>query len=185
MRTLATRLGFVVLIAVVGASLPPATSPALAVVAAPAARASSADIGASYHGVWLPPGTYLLWKKSKNLVLMVRHGKVIRAMPTTDLDWKTPVGDYHIWYKQSRTYSFDDVGRRVELDYFLPFVVGPGGGNIGFHMVPYYGSRGHWIQPLSTVGKDGYSSHGCLRLRPDDAYAVWLFAQPGTIVKVR
>ncbi len=146
----------------------------------PVAPASAGTAYVTYQGIPIEPGTYILWKKSLNKVLFVRNGAVVRAMPATDLDWKTPVGNYRIRFKVPMGYS-----GQWRLQYFMGFYLRPGASYyIGFHMVPRTAS-GVWIQPLSTVGMPGYSSHGCVRLRPDDALAAWNFAPVGTVVKVR
>lgn len=128
------------------------------------------------------PGTYLLWQKSLNRVSIVRNGRIERTMPTTDNDWKTPNGDYPIRSKVTGRYY--DQGRWWTLAYFMEFYRRPGRDPIGFHRVPN-DAAGRWYQPLNTVGKPGYESHGCLRMLPDDAVRVWNFASIGTVVKVR
>lgn len=133
----------------------------------------------------IEPGTYVLWKKSRNLVVLVRDGVAIRTMPTTDLDWKTPVGDYRVLFK-NRVATTVDGGVFYHLPYFVSYGPVPGHTNIGFHEVPVT-PKGRHIQPPASVGEDSsrYASHGCQRLRSTDAKAVWEFATVGTQVRVR
>ncbi len=137
----------------------------------------------TYRGITIDQGTYVLWKKKANLVLLVRKGRVVRAMPTTDLDWKTPVGDYRVQRKDRRTWAWDQ-GRLWVLNYFVDYGPVRGHSGIAFHEVPVRGSD-TYIQPLSSVGSPKYHSHGCARLRPADAKAIWDFTSVGTQVRVR
>ena len=136
-------------------------------------------------GVKIEPGTYILWKKKQNLVVLVRDGQAVRAMPTTDLDSKTPVGTYHVRWKNPRATAVDG-GVFYYLDQYVEYGPVPGHTDIAFHQDPVT-PKGRWIQPLSSVGSHSgkYASHGCERLRPADAAAVWKFAKVGTEVRVR
>lgn len=145
---------------------------------------SAASATAADAGVTIEPGTYVLWKKSANEVFLVKDGAVQRAMPTTDLDWKTPVGDYRVYLRQRNTIGYDEQGRIVHLEYFVAYHKSPLGGDIGFHQMPYY-SDGSLIEPMADLGMPGWSSEGCGRLSPSDALAVWDFAPIGMVVKVR
>ncbi len=148
------------------------------------ARKSAPPAATSYHGYPIEPGTYVEWKKSANLVFLVRNGTVVRSMPTTDLDWKTPVGNYRVQVKIRHGGAYDQ-GHDWTLNYFVGYGTVPGHTGIAFHEVPVRG-RNTFIQPLSTVGKDAtYQSHGCERLLPADALAVWNFTRIGTEVRVR
>ncbi len=167
-----------------GAAAEPATSepPALAPSTARGTPWSRQAPG-TYRGIRIEPGTYIMWKKSANTVLLVRDGRLVRAMPTSDLDWKTPVGTYHVTDKIRQDAAYDQ-GHWWTLNHFVVYGPIPGHTAIGFHEDPVRNGN-VYIQPLHTIGSDAYHSHGCERLTPADAKAVWAFAKVGTEVRVR
>lgn len=136
-------------------------------------------VTATYAGLPVEAGTHITWYRHASLVVLVRNGTVVRAMPTTDNDWATVPGNYSV-RAMPRTGSSGS----FRLPYFTLIGTIPGRTGIGFHSVPVT-AGGRYIQPLSTVGKPGYESHGCLRLRPADAKALAAFVRVGLPVKVR
>ncbi|MDO4412496.1 MAG: L,D-transpeptidase [Cutibacterium sp.] len=130
-------------------------------------------------------GTYVLWIKAENRVYIVVNGVVKRVMLTTSEPWKTPVGDYKITDKMRHAASTED-GIHWYIPKFLAFYQRPGAvGRIGFHEIPWDEKTKKRAQPVNTLGMPGYSSHGCARLAPKDAEALYSFAHEGTKVKVR
>lgn len=126
----------------------------------------------------------MLWIKAENHVYLVRSGRVVRVMATTGLPWKTPVGDYEVQYKERKAASFED-GVHWTLPYFIAFHRRPGAsGDIAFHQIPT-DPRGAPAQTVASLGQAGLASHGCARLAPADARAVWDFTREGTQVRVR
>lgn len=130
-------------------------------------------------------GSYLLWVRADHRVYIVANGVVRRSMPTTAELTKTPPGDYAVQYKVRRATSTED-GIDWLLPNFLAFYHRPGAtATIGFHAIPLDAHTGRPAQPVDTLGLPGHASHGCARLAPADAEAVYSFAHEGTTVKVR
>ncbi|WP_245306443.1 L,D-transpeptidase [Acidipropionibacterium timonense] len=170
-----------------GMAVDPPAATASAPVAAPGGP-SVAAVPAASLAVGEPSsagrGTYVLWIKAENHVYLVRSGRVARVMATTGLPWKTPVGDYKVQYKERKAASFED-GVHWTLPYFIAFYRRPGAsGDIAFHQIPT-DPRGAPAQTVASLGQPGLASHGCARLAPADARAVWDFTREGTQVRVR
>lgn len=160
------------------ASAPVAAPGGPSVAAVPAASLAVGDASSAGRG------TYVLWIKAENHVYLVRSGRVVRVMATTGLPWKTPVGDYEVQYKERKAASFED-GVHWTLPYFITFHRRPGAsGDIAFHQIPT-DPRGAPAQTVASLGQPGLASHGCARLAPADARAVWDFTREGTQVRVR
>lgn len=130
----------------------------------------------------LPAGDYVLWQKSRARVVFVRDGVPQRVAPTTGNLEKTPPGVYRMMYRLDPGSETVD-GVTYRLPRFQAFGPVPGRTGIAIHGVPVT-ADGRYIQPLDTVGRPGYSSHGCLRLLPDDAEYAWRFLHVGSLVRV-
>jgi L,D-transpeptidase catalytic domain len=129
-------------------------------------------------------GKRIVWDKSASQVWLVEKSGTVRcSYPVTDNDEDTPVGAYQIRSKSAMSSSVDD-GRYWRLAHMARFYLQPGHRLwIGFHAVPQSPS-GQWIQPLSSLGKPGYRSHGCVRQHPTNAANLFAFAPVGTKVVV-
>jgi hypothetical protein len=129
-------------------------------------------------------GKRIIWSKSANQVWLVEASGTVRcSYAVTDNDEKTPVGTYHVRIKSPMSSAVTD-GKYWRLPHMVSFYLRPGHVLwIGFHAVPISPS-GHLIQPLSSLGKAGYSSHGCVRQHPVNAANLYAFSRIGTRVVV-
>ncbi len=130
-------------------------------------------------------GRRIIWSKSRNRVwLMSGDRSVARTFPVTDRDDLTPVGTYRVQGSRPVSYSIDEHGRAWRLDHFVRFRKRCAAcAWIGFHAIPVSGA-GKLIQPVSDLGTNRHTSHGCLRLESADARYLYGFAGPGTKVVV-
>ncbi len=112
-------------------------------------------------------------------------GRVVRRMPITTATNQPDPGTYAVYAEDLVTTSTFG-GRSSTLDRFVAFTHGKyTGARIGFHAIPRYGD-GTLAQPSESVGaleRFGESS-GCIRLRPEDAVAVWDHLGVGDEVRV-
>ena len=129
-------------------------------------------------------GKRIIWDKSASQVWLVGKGGTVRcSYAVTDNDEDTPVGTYQVRSKSVMSSAYTD-GRNWRLGHMTRFYLQPGHHLwIGFHAVPQSAS-GQWIQPLSSLGKPGYRSHGCVREHPTNAANLFDFAPVGTKVVV-
>jgi hypothetical protein len=159
-------------------------------------HAASRSVIASAHPcVWAstgiltaPPksgtGKRIVWDKSASQVWLVEKSGTVRcSYRVTDNDAQTPARTYRVRSKSAMSSAVTD-GRYWRLAHMTRFYLQPGHRLwIGFHAVPQSPS-GHWIQPLSSLGKAGYKSHGCVREHPTNAANLFAFARVGTKVVV-
>jgi hypothetical protein len=129
-------------------------------------------------------GKRIIWSKSANQVWLVEKTGTVRcSYVVTDNDEDTPVGTYQVRSKSAMSSSIDE-GRYWRLAHMVRFYIQPGHRLwIGFHAVPVSPS-GQLIQPMSSLGKPGYKSHGCVRQNPTNAANLYAFAPVGTKVVV-
>lgn len=129
-------------------------------------------------------GRRIVWGKLANRVWLVdATNTAVRDFPVTDLDWKTPVGNYSVLKKSRRAYSSNAAGT-LTLNYFVPFFRRCSTcGLIGFHAIPVT-AAGSPIQPESALGSEAYHSEGCIRSAALDARALYDFSAVGTKVVV-
>ena len=112
-------------------------------------------------------------------------GVVVRVMPITSAADQPDPAVYEIYAEDLRTTSYYGPRPSV-LDHFVAFTRGKyEGARIGFHAVPRYADD-TLAQPLETVGTPELfgASSGCIRLRPEDALALWDFLAVGDQVHV-
>jgi L,D-transpeptidase catalytic domain len=101
-------------------------------------------------------------------------GRVTRDFPMTSARSQPDPGTYDVYAKDMRSSSTIS-GAYSEMTHFVAFSRGKfRGARIAFHSVPTY-RDGSYVQPLDSVGSPELfgASAGCLRVRPDDAVAVW------------
>jgi lipoprotein-anchoring transpeptidase ErfK/SrfK len=164
-------------------------------VSAVVASAVRPVIASAHACVWAPTkiltapknsgtGKRIIWDKSANQVWLVEKTGTVRcSYLVTDNDEDTPVGTYQVRSKSVWSSSVDE-GRYWRLAHMVRFYLQPGHRLwIGFHAVPVSPS-GQLIQPLSSLGKAGYRSHGCVRQHPTNAANLFAFARIGTKVVV-
>ena len=115
---------------------------------------------------------------------MVDAANTVRcSYVVTDNDEDTPVGTYHVRSKSAMSSAVTD-GRFWRLAHMVRFYLQPGHHLwIGFHAVPQ-APNGDLIQPMSSLGKPGYRSHGCVRQHPTNAANLYAFAPVGGTVVV-
>ena len=131
-------------------------------------------------GILRPPahsgsGKRIVWDKSASQVWLVdAKNTVTCSYVVTDNDEDTPLGTYRVRSKSAMSSAVTD-GRFWRLAHMVRFYLQPGHHLwIGFHAVPQ-APNGDLIQPMSSLGKPGYRSHGCVRQHPTNAanlYAV-------------
>jgi hypothetical protein len=112
-------------------------------------------------------------------------GVVVRVMPITSAADQPDPAVYEIYAEDLRTTSYYGPRPSV-LDHFVAFTRGKyEGARIGFHAVPRYADD-TLAQPLESVGTPELfgASSGCIRLRPEDALALWDFVAVGDQVHV-
>jgi hypothetical protein len=87
-------------------------------------------------------------------------------------------GVYHVYSKSLSTFATHNPS--ITWNYMVRFAVGPQGGGIGLHEIPW--QYGHPVQTVEQLGQP--LSGGCLRQTHDDAVLVWNWAPIGTPVIV-
>lgn len=108
--------------------------------------------------------------------------RLIATFPvSTGLDDTTPLGSFTVFSKSKDT--FYTPNPRERMRYMTRFTKGPQGGNIGFHSIPFMETETGEVKFPTPIGL-APSSHGCIRMRDDDAQ--WLFDNIalGTVVTV-
>lgn len=98
-------------------------------------------------------------------------GRLVATLPvSTGLGNSTPVGSFKIFSRTPRTFYRPDPSEK--MDWMVRFTKSKRGNNIGFHSIPYRTTKsGRQLLP-TPIGK-APSSHGCIRMRNDDAR--WLY----------
>ena len=101
---------------------------------------------------------------------------------STGLDNSTPTGSFKVFSKSRETYY--ELNPEERMRWMVRFTKGRQGGNIGFHSIPFKVTAEGEVKFFTPVGI-APSSHGCIRVRDDDAK--WLFAnmEIGTRVVVK
>lgn len=93
----------------------------------------------------------------------------------------TPLGVFQVYRKQELRISKQTVPYR--MPYYISFTKN---GSHGIHALPYLGlssvSSWYWAEALSHIGTP--VSHGCVRLLPDDALALYEWADVGIPVTI-
>ena len=147
------------------------------VVGADKAGADDYACPATPHGAVIDRARQRAW--------LCAAGRVVRRMPITTASDQPDPGTYAVYAEDEQTTSTFGA-RPSTLDRFVAFTHGKHqGARIGFHAIPRYGD-GTLAQPLESVGapeRFGESS-GCIRLRPEDAVAVWDHLAVGDAVRV-
>ena len=101
-------------------------------------------------------------------------GTVVRVMAVTSARSQPDPGVYAVYAKDMATTSYYSDPPST-LDRFVAFAYGEEeGARVAFHAVPRFGDD-TLAQPLESVGTQARfgDSSGCIRVRPDDAVAVW------------
>lgn len=129
-------------------------------------------------------GRRIVWHRWADHVWLIdEHNKVVLDYPVTDLDWKTPPGQYKVHHKTRTAYSNTAAGQ-LRLNHFVAFYKRCSScAWIGFHAIPVT-ARGNPIQPESALADPAWKSDGCIRQSPGNAAALYRFAEVGTKVVV-
>jgi len=100
---------------------------------------------------------------------------------STGLYNSTPTGSFEVFSRSAQTYY--SLNPQERMRWMTRFTVGRNGGNIGFHSIPYANTYAGEVTFPTPIGL-APSSHGCIRMRDEDAE--WLFTnvKNGTIVEV-
>lgn len=147
------------------------------VVGADKAGADDYACPATPHGAVIDRARQRAW--------LCAAGRLVRRMPITTATNQPDPGTYAVYAEDAETTSTFG-GRSSTLDRFVAFTYGKyQGARIGFHAIPRYGD-GTLAQPPESVGSpDRFgASSGCIRLRPEDAVAVWDHLAIGDEVRV-
>lgn len=118
---------------------------------------------------------------SEQQVALIEGGEIIRTYPVSSGAWRTPTpeGKFQIYSKQTLRVSNLDVPYR--MPYYMAFTESK---SHGLHALPYLGNiateSGYWQEALDHIGRP--VSHGCVRLLPDDAEALYEWLGVGTPV---
>jgi len=112
---------------------------------------------------------------------LIENGEIIRSYPVSSGAWETPTprGTFQIHRKQDLRISNQDVPYR--MPYYMAFTKSE---SHGLHALPYLGNiannSDYWHEALDHIGRP--VSHGCVRLLPEDAVALFEWAELGTPV---
>ncbi len=107
---------------------------------------------------------------------------LLAYLPVSTGLWdSTPTGKFSVWSKSARTFYTPNPGEK--MDHMVRFTKGRNGGNIGFHSIPYTINRGKRKYIPTPVGVKP-SSHGCIRLRVNDASWLYNNSNLGTTVVI-
>lgn len=101
-------------------------------------------------------------------------GAIVRVMPITSARDQPDPGVYPVYAEDLETTSYYGP-QPSTLDNFVAFTRGKyEGARVAFHAVPRFGD-GSLAQPVESVGTQAYfgASSGCIRVRPEDAVAIW------------
>ncbi len=129
-------------------------------------------------------GRRIVLSQGQNFVWLVRSdGSVARGGHAVDNPSVLSRGTYYTGSKCGRVgriLNNHDYSGRLLLRHFVRFA--PCG--IGFHAIPTYVSNGRQIHPGWLLGTNYRESHGCIRLSPVMAGALWNFTTGRTKVVV-
>ncbi|MCF7844630.1 MAG: L,D-transpeptidase [Kiritimatiellales bacterium] len=119
----------------------------------------------------------------QQMMFLLEDGFMVRAYPVSSgkAITPTPVGIFQVFRKQELRISGQAIPYR--MPYYLSFTKN---GSHGMHALPYLGispaSSGYWSEALGHIGIP--VSHGCVRLLPDDAIALYEWAEVGVSVTI-
>jgi len=114
-------------------------------------------------------------------VTLIENGAIITKYPVSSGAWETPTptGKFKIHLKQKLRISSQATPYR--MPYYLAFTESH---SHGLHALPYLGDEredsDYWHEARSHIGIP--VSHGCVRFLPEDAEAVFEWAEVGTAV---
>lgn len=120
----------------------------------------------------------------EQMAFLLEDGQPVRMyqVSTGKATTPTPMGDFQVHRKQELRISSQAVPYR--MPYYLSFTPN---GAYGLHALPYLGhspdSSNYWHEALDHIGTP--VSHGCIRFLPDEARALYNWAEVGTPVYVR
>ncbi len=120
---------------------------------------------------------------SEQKAMVIEKGNIIARYPVSSGAWETPTpkGEFQVHRKQTLRVSSLDVPYR--MPYYMAFTEN---GSHGLHALPYLGespqSSGFWQEARSHIGIP--VSHGCVRFLPEDAAALFDWAEVGTKVYI-
>lgn len=119
----------------------------------------------------------------QQIMFMLEDGIPVRMFPISSgkTITPTPVGLFQVHRKQELRISRQVVPYR--MPYYLSFTKS---GSHGMHALPYLGvspaSSWYWSEALDHIGTP--VSHGCVRLLPEDALALYEWAEVGIPVTI-
>jgi lipoprotein-anchoring transpeptidase ErfK/SrfK len=159
-----------------------------------AARASGTWVTiAGYNAEWRsinppwvpkPPwgsgvGRRIVYSKGQQRVWLIEdNGYIARTHLVSGRLDIPALGTYHVYSKSYSTFATHNPS--ITWNYMVRFAVGPQGGGIGLHEIPWQYGR-----PVQTVAQLGQPlSGGCLRQSHDDAVFTWNWTPVGTPVHV-
>jgi L,D-transpeptidase catalytic domain len=124
-------------------------------------------------------GRRIVYSKGQQRVWLIEDNGYIAHthLVSGRLDIPT-LGTYHVYSKSFSTFATHNPS--ITWNYMVRFAVGPQGGGIGLHEIPWQYGR-----PVQTVEQLGQPlSGGCLRQSHDDAVFTWNWTPVGTPVYV-
>lgn len=119
----------------------------------------------------------------QQMIFLLEDGTLVNMYPiSTGKAWTpTPIGEFQVYRKQELRISSQAVPYR--MPYYISFTKN---GSHGIHALPYLGlspaSSRYWAEALDHIGIP--VSHGCVRLLPDDAFALYEWAEVGIPVTI-
>ena len=124
-------------------------------------------------------GRRIVYSKFQQRVWLIEDNGYITNTHLVSGRYDIPAfGVYHVYSKSFSTFATHNPS--IVWNYMVRFAVGPQGGGIGLHEIPW--QYGHPVQTVEQLGQP--LSGGCLRQSHDDAVLVWNWAPIGTTVVV-
>ena len=124
-------------------------------------------------------GRRIVYSKFQQRVWLIEDNGYITNTHLVSGRYDIPaLGVYHVYSKSYSTFATHNPS--IVWNYMVRFAVGPQGGGIGLHEIPW--QYGHPVQTVEQLGQP--LSGGCLRQSHDDAVLVWNWAPIGTTVVV-
>lgn len=120
---------------------------------------------------------------NQQMMVLLEDGVPVRMYPISSgkAATPTPVGIFQVHRKQDLRISSQEVPYR--MPYYLSFTKN---GSHGMHALPYLGvspsSSWYWSEALDHIGIP--VRHGCVRLLPEDALALYDWTDVGTLVTI-
>ena len=121
---------------------------------------------------------------SEQKAAIIEDGALMMHYPVSSGAWETPTprGKFQVHSKQKMRISSQDVPYR--MPYYMAFTESK---SHGLHALPYLGNKAtnsdYWYEALDHIGRP--VSHGCVRLLPEDAEALYEWAEVGTPVLIQ